>query len=207
MKTKTEESFAPQRGDALIVVDLQNDFLPGGALAVPEGDRIILPLNDIIQKFRNENLPLFFTRDWHPPHHSSFLESGGSWPVHCVKDTKGAAFASSLNVPDGAVIISKALEPDTDEYSGLKGFDGDGNRLDEILKRENIRRIVIGGLATDYCVLNTVLNALDLGCDVYVLTDAVRAVNVKPDDGSRAFQDMTERGTRFLTSESIGQLT
>jgi nicotinamidase/pyrazinamidase len=204
MNTKTEESFALKRGDALIVVDVQNDFLPGGALAVPEGDGIIPPLNEVIQKFRNENLPLFFTRDWHPPHHSSFLDSGGSWPVHCMKDTNGAAFAPGLTVPDGASIISKASESDTDEYSGLKGFDSDGSRLDEILKKENIRRVVIGGLATDYCVLNTVLDALDLGCEVYVLTDAVRAVNVKPEDGSMAFQDMTDRGARFLTSESIG---
>jgi nicotinamidase/pyrazinamidase len=204
MKTKTEESFAIKRGDALIIVDLQNDFLPGGALAVPEGDRVISPLNDVIQKFQDENLPLFFTRDWHPPHHSSFLESGGSWPVHCVKDTKGASFATGLAVPEGAAIISKASESDTDEYSGLRGFDGDGNRLDEILKRQNIRRVVIGGLATDYCVLNTVLDALDLGCEVYVLTDAVRAVNVKPDDGTRAVRNMTDRGARFLTSKAIG---
>jgi nicotinamidase/pyrazinamidase len=204
METKTDESFAPKRGDALIVVDVQNDFLPGGALAVPEGDRIISPLNDVIQKFQDENLSLFFTRDWHPQHHSSFLESGGSWPAHCVKDTKGAAFASSLNVPDGAVIISKASEPDTDEYSGLKGFDSDGTRLDDLLKRENVRRIVIGGLATDYCILNTVLDALDLGCEVYVVTDGVRAVNVKPDDGATAMQDMSDKGARFVLSESIG---
>ena len=204
MEPKTEESFDPKKGDALIVVDLQNDFLPGGALAVPEGDRVILPLNDVIEKFRNENLPLFFTRDWHPSNHSSFLEMGGSWPVHCVKDTNGAALATGLSVPEGSAIISKASEPDTDEYSGLKGFDGDGNRLDEILKRQNIRRIVIGGLATDYCVLTTVLDALDLGCRVYVVTDAVRAVNVKPDDGSRAFQDMSDKGARFVLSESIG---
>lgn len=204
MDTKTGKTFALKKGDALIVVDVQNDFLPGGALAVPEGNDIISPLNGVIKKFRKENLPLFFTRDWHPQNHSSFLEHGGSWPAHCVKDTKGAAFASSINVPEGSVIISKASEADIDEYSGLSGFDGDGNRLDEILKRENIRRVVTGGLATDYCVLNTVLDALDLGCEVYVLTDAVRAVNVKPDDGSRALQDMAERGARFLTSESIG---
>jgi len=204
VKPKTDKPFALKRGDALIVVDLQNDFLPGGALAVPEGDRVISPLNDVIEKFRNENLPLFFTRDWHPSHHSSFLEMGGSWPVHCVKDTNGAALATGLSVPEGAAIISKASEPDTDEYSGLKGFDDDGSRLDEILKRQNIRRVVIGGLATDYCVLNTVLDALDLGCEVYVLADAVRAVNVKPDDGTRAVRDMTDRGARFLTSESIG---
>ncbi|MEA3471612.1 MAG: isochorismatase family protein, partial [Thermodesulfobacteriota bacterium] len=139
-----------------------------------------------------------------PPHHSSFLENGGPWPVHCVKDTKGAAFASELTVPEGAVIISKASELDADEYSGLKGFDSDGNRLDEILKRENIRRIVIGGFATDYCVLNTVLDALDLGCGVYVLTDAVRAVNVRPDDGKRAVRNMMDKGARFVLSESIG---
>jgi nicotinamidase/pyrazinamidase len=204
MKIKTEESFALKRGDALIVVDLQNDFLPGGALAVPEGDRIISPLNDIIKIFQDKNLPLFFTRDWHPPHHSSFLESGGNWPVHCVKDTNGAAFAAGLTIPVSASIISKASEPDTDEYSGLMGFDDDGNRLDEILKRETIRRVVIGGLATDYCVLNTVLDALDLGCEVYVVTDGVRAVNVKPDDGTRAMQDMTDKGARFVSSESIG---
>ena len=204
MKKKAEESFAPKRGAALIVVDVQNDFLPGGALAVPEGDKIIPSLNYVIKKFRNENLPLFFTRDWHPPNHPSFLENGGTWPVHCVKDTKGAAFDPGLEVPEGAAIISKASELDTDEYSGLKGFDSDGNRLDKILKRGNIRRVLIGGLATDYCVLNTVLDALDLGCEVYVLTDAVRAVNVKPDDGTRAIQDMTDKGARFLTSESMG---
>jgi len=207
MKTETERSFTVKRGDALVVVDLQNDFLPGGTLAVPQGDRIISPLNAVIQKFQKENLPLFFTRDWHPPHHSSFLESGGSWPAHCVMDTKGATFATALTIPEEAVIISKASESDRDEYSGLRGFDSDGNRLDEILKRKNIGRVVIGGLATDYCVLTTVLDALDLGYEVYVLTDAVSAVNVKPDDGRRAIHTMKDRGARFLTAKSIGQLT
>ncbi len=204
MKGKTEKSFALKKGDALIVVDVQNDFLPGGALAVPGGDSIISPLNDVIQKFQDKNLPLFFTRDWHPQHHSSFLDHGGSWPAHCVKDTKGAAFASSLTVPEGSVIISKASEADIDEYSGLKGFDENGRRLDAILKRENIRRVAIGGLATDYCVLTTVLDALDLGCEVYVVADGVGAVNVNPDDGARAIRDMTDKGARFVPSGSIG---
>ncbi len=178
-----------QPGDALIVVDVQKDFLPGGALAVPEGDAVIAPLNAWIARFRAAGLPVIATRDWHPPNHCSFREQGGPWPVHCVADTPGAAFADDLQLPEDAWIVSKATEADREAYSGFQGTD-----LAERLKAAGVRRLFVGGLATDYCVLNTVKDALANGFTVFLLTDAIRAVNVNPGDGDRAIAEMTAAG-------------
>jgi nicotinamidase/pyrazinamidase len=193
-----------EKGDALIIVDVQNDFVPGGALGVPQGDHVVHPLNKEIQLFRNGNNPVFLTRDWHPANHSSFQEQGGPWPPHCVQDTPGAAFVSGLTIPDGAIIITKGVKIEPDQYSGFQGVDADGNSLDERLKKMNISRIFIGGLATDYCVLNTVLDGLKYGYDTYVLTDAIRPVNVQPDDGKKALEEMTRCGAHLTTTESLG---
>jgi nicotinamidase/pyrazinamidase len=204
MKEKTEETTFLREGDALLVVDVQNDFIPGGALPVPEGNKIIPLLNDAIDKFQTENLHVFFTRDWHPQNHCSFIKNGGAWPDHCVRETKGAEFAAELKTDAGLPIISKASEPDKDEYSALKGFDSDGTRFDRRLKEEKIKRVFIGGLATDYCVLNTALDAREMGLEVYVLTDAIRAVNVEADDGDKAMETMLDKGAHFLKTSSIG---
>jgi len=173
--------------DALLIVDVQNDFLPGGALAVPEGDKVIPVLNNYIGAFKPKRLPVYATRDWHPPNHCSFREQGGPWPAHCVAGSQGAAFASALRLPPDAIVISKATTVDKEAYSGFEGTD-----LEQQLKRRGIQRLFVGGLATDYCVLKTVQDALRLRFKVYLLEDAVRAVDVQSGDGERALQSMTQ---------------
>ncbi|HYA37002.1 MAG TPA: nicotinamidase [Candidatus Methylomirabilis sp.] len=186
------------RTDALIVVDVQNDFLPGGSLAVPEGDRVVPVLNRYVEIFAARALPVYATRDWHPTNHCSFAAQGGPWPPHCVAGSTGAAFAPGLKLPTQITIISKATAIDQDAYSGFEGTD-----LDARLKALGVRRVFVGGLATDYCVLNTVRDARRHGYDVYFLTDAIRAVNVKPDDGQRAEEEMRRLGAKPVTLTAI----
>jgi nicotinamidase/pyrazinamidase len=181
----------PVRGDALLVVDVQNDFLPGGALAVPEGDAVVVPLNAYIELFERERLPVFATRDWHPPGHCSFRAQGGPWPPHCIAGSPGAEFAAGLRLPADAARIAKAARVDADAYSGF-----DGTELDALLRGARVRRVFVGGLATDYCVLNTVRDALRLGYEVMLLRDAVRAVDAAPGDGARAEAEMIGLGAQ-----------
>lgn len=181
--------FTPESGDALVVVDVQNDFLPGGSLAVPDGDAVVPVLNQYIRAFAERDLPIIFTRDWHPESHCSFQEQGGTWPVHCVADTPGAAFASALEQPAGVSVVSKAQSPEADAYSGFEHTE-----LANDLRRLGVKRVFVGGLATDYCVLNTVKDALSNGFDVLLLTDAIRPVNVQPEDGPRAVEEMLGLG-------------
>ena len=197
--------ISPQDGDALLVIDVQNCFFPGGSLAVSEGDRIIPSLNHAIELFKKRNLLIFFSRDWHPPDHCSFREEGGPWPSHCVQDTEGARFSPLLKAPGAANIISKGTEADKEEYSALYGRDTMGNTLHQRLRQSGIRRAFVGGLATDYCVLNTVRDLLREGYEVYVLTDAIRAVDVNKGDGERALREMTEKGAKTITTEEIGR--
>ncbi|WP_457600982.1 nicotinamidase [Hydrogenivirga sp.] len=176
--------------DALIVVDMQNDFMPGGALPVPEGDRIVPKLNEYIELFEERALPVFFTRDWHPENHISFKGHGGIWPPHCVQNTEGAMFHKDLKMPlDNKFIISKGTSPDFDAYSGFQG-----TLLDSLLKERGIRRVFVGGVATDYCVKNTVLGALNLGYEAFLLLDGIKGVDVKPGDSERAVEEMLRRG-------------
>jgi nicotinamidase/pyrazinamidase len=193
-----EISLGPH--DALIVVDVQNDFLPGGSLAVPRGDEVVEPLNRYAETFARAGRPVFATRDWHPSNHCSFQAQGGPWPPHCVQDTPGAAFAPGLRLPPGTTVISKATRADKDAYSGFEGTD-----LDARLKQLGIQRLFIGGLATDYCVLNTVKDARRLGYEVYLLTDAIRAVDVKPGDGQRAEEEMRKLGAKPLTLAALAR--
>jgi nicotinamidase/pyrazinamidase len=176
-------------GDALVVVDVQNDFLPGGSLAVPRGEEILPVLNRYLQAFAARGLPVFATRDWHPPSHCSFKIRGGLWPVHCLANTPGAAFPAGLSLPSGTVIISKARFIDRDAYSGF-----DRTELEARLRLANVHRLFVGGLATDYCVLHTVRDALDRGFKVFLLCDAIRAVNLRADDGAKAEAEMLSLG-------------
>lgn len=191
--------FEPQkltlnRGDALVVVDVQNDFLPGGSLAVPRGDEVVPVLNHYLTAFQLKGLPIFATRDWHPPNHCSFKPYGGPWPPHCVAGSAGAAFAPGLELPASTTVITlKGTEPDRDAYSGFERTD-----LDAQLRAAGARRLFVGGLATDYCVLSTVKDGLALGYAVVLLQDAVRAVNVQPDDGYRAEEEMIRLGAIAL---------
>lgn len=192
------------QGDALLVIDIQNCFLPGGSLGVPGGDEVLPPLNGAMTIFTRRRLPVFVSRDWHPANHCSFVEQGGPWPPHCVQNTEGAAFAAGLQIPEGAVVISKATDPEVEEYSDMTGRDPAGNTFDVLLRRSGVRRLFVGGLATDYCVLHTVRDALELGYEVYLLTDALRAVDVNPGDGEKAAREMQERGAIPITT---GMLT
>ena len=186
------------RGDALLVVDVQNDFLPGGALGVPDGDRVLVPINNAIAVFLAHGLPIFASRDWHPANHCSFREQGGPWPPHCMADTPGAAFSPALNLPASATLLYKATRVDEEAYSvfGGTGFEG-------MLRRAGVRRIFVGGLATDYCVLATARDACLLGFSVVVLTDAVCAVDVQPGDGARALAEMRRLGAQFAESKDL----
>ncbi len=181
------------QGDALLIVDVQVDFLPAGSLAVPAGDEVVTPLNGWIARFTAANLPVFATRDWHPPNHCSFREQGGTWPAHCVARRRGAEFAAKLALPATAQVISKAMRPEADAYSGFQGTD-----LDVQLRRAQIRRLFVGGLATDYCVFHTVNDALRLGYAVLLLVDAIRAVDLQTGDGERAKAAMLAAGAIAL---------
>jgi nicotinamidase/pyrazinamidase len=181
----------------LLIVDVQNDFCPGGALAVKNGDKVVPRLNKTIAAFSKAGLPIFFTRDWHPANHISFREQGGVWPPHCVQGTIGAGFRSDLFIPRGAAIISKGDKPNTEAYSGFQGTDLEGR-----LKKAGVEEIFLGGLATDYCVRESCLDALRAGFDVSVLKDCVKAVNVKPGDGARALKEMGIAGARLTTSQN-----
>lgn len=192
MKIKLREK------DALIIVDLQNDFCPGGALAVPEGDKIVPVLNAYIERFSNSKSLIVATRDWHPENHISFAEQGGIWPKHCVQNTKGAEFHPDLKLPSDSIIVSKATEPDKEAYSGF-----DGTNLDKLLKGKGVTRLFVGGLATDYCVRATVLDALRLGFCVFLLLDAIKGVNVQPEDSERAIVEMLEKGAIGIFFEEI----
>lgn len=186
----TTDRFPELRdGDALIIVDVQNDFLPGGALAVPDGDAVIAPLNRYIKEFERRGLPIFATRDWHPEDHCSFRQQGGIWPPHCVAESPGADWPAALELPRQTHVISKALKPETEAYSGFQGTD-----LAAQLRKRNCRRVFIGGLATDYCVRATALDALAEGFEVVLLTDAIRPVDVNPGDGARAIEEVCQHG-------------
>ncbi len=190
-------------GDALLIVDVQNCFLPGGSLGVSGGDQVIDPLNDAIQVFSRKKLPVFFSRDWHPPKHVSFRERGGPWPDHCVQNTKGAEFSPLLRIPAGALIFSKGADPDREQYSAWPARAGDGRTLHDHLAGLGIRRMFIGGLTVEYCVLSTVRDARKNGYEIYVFLDAVRAVNANEGDDERAFSEMTSAGARLILEKDI----
>ncbi|HZU84848.1 MAG TPA: nicotinamidase [Polyangiaceae bacterium] len=185
-------------GDALVIVDVQNDFLPGGALAVPDGDAVIAPLNRCIDAAVSSGAPVLATRDWHPPDHGSFRARGGPWPPHCVQGSRGAELAPALRLPRSAAVVSKGSDPDRDAYSGFQGTD-----LDDRLRALGVRRVLVGGLATDYCVLETVRDARALGYEVVLLRDAARPVDVRPGDGERAEQAMIRSGAAVASASDV----
>jgi len=184
---------------ALILVDIQNDFCPGGALAVSEGDQIVPIVNQLIQEF-----PLVIsTQDWHPENHISFKQRGGPWPPHCVQGTQGAQLHPELKTDTISYYFRKASSPDKDDYSEFAGKDEQGRSLDEVLKSHDVKSLYVVGLATDYCVLETVLDGLKYGYEVYAVIDAMRAVNVDPGDGERALRKMAYNGAHLVTSDEV----
>ncbi len=185
--------------DALIIVDMQNDFMPYGALPVPDGDKIVPTLNKYIKLFSERGNPVYFTRDWHPENHISFKGYGGIWPPHCVQDTEGAKFHPDLFIPyDNKFIISKGDSRDFDAYSGFQG-----TILDDLLKERGIKRIFVGGVATDYCVKNTMLGGLNLGYQGFLLIDGIKGVNVNPDDSEKAIELMLSKGAVSIQFDNL----
>jgi nicotinamidase/pyrazinamidase len=188
-------------GDALILVDVQNDFLPGGALAVPRGDEVVPVLNRYLALFRRYGLPVYASRDWHPIRHCSFTAQGGPWPPHCVAGSDGAAFSADLALGDTASVVSKAEREDEDAYSAFQN-----TGLARSLRQHGVRRVLVGGLATDYCVLNTVADALKEHFNVLLLIDAVRAVDVHPGDGDAAIASMLAAGAVPVTLDKLADM-
>ena len=188
--------------DALIIVDVQNDFCPGGALAVTGGDQVVAVLNCLIPEIERAGLPVIATRDWHPQQTTHFNTHGGSWPPHCVQGTKGAEFHADLALGEGAVIISTGMAENADGYSGFDGVDARGVRLADLLRERAIERLVVGGLATDYCVKETVLDGLQKGFKVVVLEDAVRGVNLNLNDARQALDEMKRAGAAIRGSKN-----
>lgn len=183
-----------QSKDALIVVDVQNDFCPGGALPVADGDKVVPALNRYIERFQQAQMPIFATRDWHPEKTKHFKAYGGLWPPHCIQETKGAEFRSDLQLPGNAVIVSAGMAPDEEGYSGFDGRDDRGLGLAELLRGRGVKRLFVGGLATDYCVKHTVLDGLKERFKVVLLEDAIRGVDLQPGDSERAIAEMIRAG-------------
>jgi nicotinamidase/pyrazinamidase len=184
--------------DALLVADIQNDFLPGGALGIPGADAVLPVLQAYLRRFEAEGLPIFLTRDWHPPRHCSFREQGGPWPPHCVAGTPGSLAPADFYAPAPAVLLYKAIDVDREAYSAFQD-----TALHRHLQALGVRRLFIGGLATDYCVLNSVKDARRLGYDVHLLMDGIKAVEVRPGDGRRAEEEMLRLGAVPVTLEAV----
>lgn len=180
-----------EQTDALVIVDPQNDFLPGGSLAVSKGNEIFKPINDVIPLFKH----VLATRDWHPEDHAYFEVNGGIWPFHCLANTHGAEFSPLLQSARIDLVMSKGTDPDTDGYSAFAGTD-----FAEQLRVRAVKRLFICGLATDYCVKMTSIEAQYHGFEAFVLTDAIAAVNVAPGDEARALNDMQAHGVTLVTT-------
>ncbi len=189
--------------DALLLVDIQNDFCPGGALAVPDGDRIVPIANWYARLFERRGLPVFASRDWHPERTTHFQSGGGVWPPHCVQDTHGAALHPNLSLPEGAVVVSKGMDPEQDSYSAFQAVTAEGEPLSVALADRGVERLFVGGLATDYCVRASVLDALHQGLQVFLLEDAVKGIDLNPGDIARAVAEMEENGARTARLDTV----
>ena len=185
------KTYTLKDSDALLITDIQKDFLPGGALPVVNGDEIIPVLNEYIGRFEDAKAHVLASRDWHPRNHISFKAQGGSWPPHCIQQTEGAEFSPDLKLPNSTVVISKATDPNREAYSAF-----DGTNLANELRMLSVKRLFVGGLATDYCVVNTVLDARKLGFETVVLMDATLGINVQPGDVDRAIETMLKSGAQ-----------
>jgi nicotinamidase/pyrazinamidase len=189
----------PDKQSVLLVGDIQVDFCPGGALGVPGGDQIIPIINRAIAFFHARQFPIIAIRDWHPSNHCSFTAQGGPWPLHCVQGSRGAQFHPDLLLPPGTVVVSKATDPKREAYSAFEG-----TTLEDRLRELAAEWLYITGLATDYCVRQTVLDARRLGYQAVVLEDAVRGIDATPGDSARAIEEMRAAGALIAKSASIG---
>jgi nicotinamidase/pyrazinamidase len=184
---------------ALLLVDVQKDFCPGGALAVAEGDRVVPVLNEWTRAFLAAGRPVFASRDWHPADSVHFQAGGGPWPPHCVQDTPGAEFHESLELSEGATVLSKGMDPaESGGYSAFEATDAQGRSLAERLRAAGVDTLYVGGLATDYCVRASVLDARQAGLKVKVIREGVRGVNLQPDDSEKALREMEAAGAEVI---------
>lgn len=184
---------------ALIIVDVQNDFCPGGSLAVPDGDAVVPVLNRYIELFHRLGAPIFSSRDWHPAATAHFRDFGGIWPVHCVQHTDGARFHRDLQLPSDTIILSKGMDPNRDDYSAFQAVTAGGALLPTVLEELGVTSIYVGGLATDYCVKETALDGRRHGLAVILLEDAVRGVDLTPGDSARAIAGLAAAGAERAT--------
>ena len=189
--------------DALLLVDVQNDFCPGGALGISEGDRIVPLANWYARLFERRGLPVFASRDWHPAVTSHFQAYGGVWPPHCVQNTRGAEFHPQLSLPENSIVVSKGMDPSEDAYSAFQAQTAEGETLADALRERGVQRLFIGGLATDYCVKATTLDAVNAGFEVVVLEDSVKGIDLNPGDIARAVAEMEEHGARTATLDTV----
>jgi nicotinamidase/pyrazinamidase len=187
----------------LLIVDVQNDFCPGGALAVADADHIVPVLNKYVTRFVEKGLPVYASRDWHPEKTKHFKEFGGPWPRHCVQKTRGAEFHPDLKLPDGLEIMTKGMSAEDHGYSAFEGVDTEGHQLADLLKKDGVRHLYVGGLCTDYCVRTSVLDGRIAGFDVILLLDAIRGIDVEEGDVARALDQMFRFGARTATLETI----
>ena len=188
---------------ALLIVDVQNDFCPGGALTVPEGDKIAPVLNRYIKFFSKNKLPIFASRDWHPKKTKHFKAFGGVWPKHCIQNTKGAQFHPKLKLTKETIILSKGMDPEKDSYSAFQAEDANGMEFLNFLKIFGIGELYIGGLATDYCVKSSVIDATKFGFKVRLLIDAIKGVDLNPGDSQAALKEMVKNGARKITLKDL----
>ena len=188
---------------ALLIVDVQRDFCVGGALEIPDGNRVIPPLNQLIHAFATAERPIYASRDWHPHESVHFASHGGQWPVHCVAGTRGAQFHDDLALPGAAVVVTKGEAPTADGYSAFEGRTGSGTLFGEALTRQRVTHLYVGGLATDYCVLQSVLDARSLGFDVTVVADALAGVELTPGDINRSLVQMQAAGAAVVSSRDV----
>jgi nicotinamidase/pyrazinamidase len=189
--------------DALIIVDVQNDFCPDGALAVSEGNAIVSTLNLYAKRFAERGAPVYASRDWHPPVTRHFRDYGGVWPVHCVQGTAGAELHADLQLPADATVVDKGQDPAEDAYSAFQARTPSGISLEDDLRRRGVGHVFVGGLATDYCVKSTVLDALARGFNATFLVDASRGVNLKPHDSEDAIAEMVRAGADVATRKGV----
>ena len=189
--------------EALLVIDVQRDFCPGGSLAVQKGAQIVPALNRILTLAQAHGLPVYFTRDWHPSDSTHFVTGGGRWPVHCVAGSEGAKFHGDLLVPGDAVLVSKGCSINSDGYSAFDGHLDSGVTLADDLRERIVGHLAVGGLATDYCVKHTVLDALHAGWNVTLLSDAIAPVELSPGDAKRALHEMQAAGAALIRSDEL----
>jgi nicotinamidase/pyrazinamidase len=191
-------AMTEDRKAALLVVDIQKDFCAGGALPAPGGEDIIPAVNRHVADASTHGMAVYATRDWHPARTSHFKEYGGDWPPHCVQGTPGAQFHPALTLPPDAIIVNKGDDPHRHGYSAFDGHTSDGKTLLDDLRDRHITRVYVAGIATDYCVRESALDALKAGLEVRILPDAIAGIDVRPGDAQRALDEISAAGAQLV---------